>query len=478
MHTNRRIGVPARFPIALVLFTVPFVAVVTAENVPVMAPILSVVAGSTFFVWILWLRQRKLPVSEIGFVYVAVVTVYALYPLVGYIVNGLTYTPFNDNRLVNARPVPTEVGKIGWYYVVHLLAFIVVYLLVRGKLRQRPIRFDRPGRETLLVLAGLYLSISVFLFVVDRLFGLSAQTYLESYLIFSRLPPGIAQTVFLLSGVRFTVELALLALLFCYYRKYRVLIWACLLWVAVTTFVNLGSRTELILLLAATFFLYHTLIRPVSFSFMATGGFVLLAVFILLGMLRTGWLTSDSALTLNPFAYASEFETIFANAYHLAQLRAAETAPNLPNGFYLTDLLINVPRQLLPFEKTTPAEWYVSTFYPVYAAQGGGLAFGTVSESLLGWGWLDLAARGAALGFILALIHRYYVRRRSSFWLFVFYIWLDTQIYQSFRNTTFSPLYLFLYRFLWVMVVVRLASAMLRLIPQDKSRTLIGQIPE
>lgn len=102
------------------------------------------------------------------------------------------------------------------------------------------------------------------------------------------------------------------------------------------------------------------------------------------------------------------------------------------------------------------------------------MAFGTISESVLGWGWLDLAARGAALGFLLAQVHRYYVRHRPSFWLFVFYIWLDTQIYQSCRTTTFFPVYLFLYRFFWVVVLAKFLAAVFKLIPRGQRRTVVG----
>ncbi len=447
---------------------------ITTENLPVMAPIWAVVGGTVLFVSVLRFRQRTIPFSEIGLVYVAIVALYALYPLVGFVLNGLAYTPFNDIRLSSAQPTPTEIGRIGWYYVVHLLSFIVTYLCVRGRLMRKSVRFDSPGRNTLLALGTLYLGIELFLLAVDRAFDLSASTYAGSYLIFSRLPPGLAQVVFLLTGARLTVELALLAGFFCYYGKYRLLVWTWLVWMTVATFVRLGSRTELMLLLAAAILLYHTLVHPVPLRIMAGGGLLLLAMFVLLGMLRTGWLSSDASVVLNPFAYDSEFETIFGNAFHLNQLRAAGTIGSLPQGFYLSDILINIPRQLIPFEKSFPAEWYVNTFFPVYAAQGGGLAFGTISESVLGWGWLDLAARGAALGFLLAQVHRYYVRHRPSFWLFVFYIWLDTQIYQSCRTTTFFPVYLFLYRFFWVVVLAKFLAAVFKLIPRGQRRTVVG----
>jgi hypothetical protein len=173
------------------------------------------------------------------------------------------------------------------------------------------------------------------------------------------------------------------------------------------------------------------------------------------------WLFSGDTGSFNPFAYAGEFEVIFANAYDFRYGLSAASI-ELPPGFYLADLLVMIPHQLLPFEKIIPSEWYVTTVYPLYADLGGGLAFGTICESLVGGGWLDAGARGAALGIILAVIHRRCILHRPSFWLFVFYVWLSTQMYQSFRHTTFFPLYLFVYRFFWVMAGTKILAFILK----------------
>jgi len=90
------------------------------------------------------------------------------------------------------------------------------------------------------------------------------------------------------------------------------------------------------------------------------------------------------------------------------------------------------------------------------------LAFGTISESILGGGWLDLLGRGAFLGFILAQVHRYYATHHTTLWRFIFYVWVTVLSYQLFRGTTFYLLGLSFYRFLPILVGVKLLSALLK----------------
>ena len=159
--------------------------------------------------------------------------------------------------------------------------------------------------------------------------------------------------------------------------------------------------------------------------------------------------------------YGSEFELLFGNAIDLGRLLSAGALQNLPSGFHFADLTSLIPQQLAPFPKVDPAEWYVTTFYPVYAAAGGGLAFGATAEAILTGGWLSAAARGAALGYCFAHVHRFYVRHASSYWVLALYVWTATLCYQSFRNRTFFLLLLFVYRFLPALIGVKVLAAAL-----------------
>lgn len=446
------------FGIALAIFC--FFSI-SEENRPVILPILTTIVTAAVFLWVLRLRNGSIPIFEIGMIYLAVVVLYTLYPLAGYIINGCTYTAFNDNRLFYAQPTPEEIGTLGWYHVIHLVSFVVVYLLVRIRLPRGSLGFKMPDRTSFLILVGLYLMITLFSLFLSAAYGFTKVSYIESYLLQKGLPFGLAQVAGLLSGARLTVELAILACLFNKYRKYWVLIFAWLGWIALETYIQAGSRTEFVMLVIAAAMMYHYLVRRIRLVSLAIGGFLLLTLFVSYGLLRMGWFFSETTEFYNPFAYAGEFEVIFANAYDFLY-RLSGTAIELPPGFYLTDLVTMIPRQLLPFDKISLSEWYVNIFYPTYADMGGGLAFGTISESILGGGWLDLVIRGAALGLILAQIHRFCLSHRPSFWIFVFYVWLSVQMYQSFRHTTFFPAYLFVYRFFWVMAGTKILAFILK----------------
>lgn len=432
-----------------------------APALPLLFPIIAVIAAVMIFFRLLKRDQSALPFFEIGVVYVAVVSLYALYPLIGFIVNGLTYSIYNDDRLVHANPSTGEISTIGWYYVIHLTAFMAAYTLARGRNRSEPQRFEGPKQRTLSAAVIVFAGISLFFLVLDWQFSLSSGTYFESYLAFNQLPIGIAQVATLLEGVRFTLELVILAALFFDYKKYRIFIFGWLGLIIILTFTRLGNRTEIVLLLLAAAILYHCLVRRFATRSVAIAAAAGLLMFLVLGFLREGWLFSGGGAGYNPFAYSSEFEIIFGNAYDISHRVAVGGVATPGISFYFSDMLIVVPRQFSPFEKVLPADWYVNTLYPTYATQGGGLAFGTIAESMIGGGVPDLILRGGALGFILAQVHRYCSSHRSSFWVLVFYVWLDTQVYQSFRNTTFIALYLFLYRFIWIVIVVKLLSSLL-----------------
>jgi len=445
---------------ASILLAILSFLVIPEQIRPVTQPMLAAVIATIVFLWILRFKEGTIPFFEIGVIYVAVVVVYTLYPMTGFIVNGLIYTPSNDYRLFSSRPTPDEIGTIGWYYAVHLLSFIVMYLLIRRRLPSPSLNFRMTNRTSFLIIVVFYVTVIIFTSAINYFLGVSEGSYIESYLFYKTLPPGIAMIIGLLTGARFTLEIAIFASLFSRYHKYRPLILIWLTWMVLTTFLNLWSRTELVLLLMAAAMIYHYLVRPFKLRWVVGGGLLVLALFVLLGLLRSGWSSSGATDSFNPFAYVSEFEVIFGNAYDWNyRLNNASVRP--PPAFYLADLVIGIPKQIVPFEKIIPANWYVDTFYPEFAALGGGLAFGTICESILGAGWLDLVARGAALGFILAHIHRYCLLHRASFWVFVFYIWLSLKMYLSFRNTTFYPLYLFVYQFLWVMAGIKILATIL-----------------
>jgi hypothetical protein len=132
----------------------------------------------------------------------------------------------------------------------------------------------------------------------------------------------------------------------------------------------------------------------------------------------------------------------------------------VPWQIYVSDLYLIIPSQLLPFEKWDPAEWYLD----VIGARGTGVGFmfGVMAQAVLGLDWAELVARGALLGHVSALLHRWYVRRARRFWPTLLYLFVGIWAYYTVRATSFYLVHFVVYQFGSVMAGVALLSAALR----------------
>jgi hypothetical protein len=433
----------------------------TERSLPVVLPLVVAGAGAGAFYLALRLWRRSAsPFFEVGGVYVAVVTLYTVYPLLGFLLMGLAYTQFNDSRLTRAAPGPEAVGLIGWYHVLHLLVFAGTYLLARGSGdRRAPLRsVEAP---TLIASVAAYAAITGFFVFLGLFHDLSARTYNESYLVMWRLPLLLAQLANHLGGARFVLELVILAALFANYRRWR---WVIGAWLAVATVLavaRLGSRTEIVLLWLAAAVMYDLTVRRLGMRQVVLPAVAGLVAFQAIGLLRGGVLSMSGPFL---FAYPSEFEVVFATAFHLDQLAASAAPPAPPLGVVWSDLLALIPQQVSPIAKLNPADWYVRTYFPIFAASGGGLVFGTIPESLVSDGVSGIVWRSGLLGLVLGRFHARVSPATGRLWPMVLYVWVTVSVYQSFRVTTFFLLGLLFYRFLPVALAVGLLSHMLKVI--------------
>src|SRR5262249_39502722 len=151
----------------------------TERSLPVVLPLATAGASAGLFYLMLrrW-RGAASPLLEVGGVYMAVVTLYTVYPLLGFLLMGLAYTPMNDRRLVDYAPGPEEVGRIGWYFVLHLLGFGGAYLLARGRGDRRP-RLAGVEAPTLIAALAAFAAITGYLGFLRLFYDLSARTYAE-----------------------------------------------------------------------------------------------------------------------------------------------------------------------------------------------------------------------------------------------------------------------------------------------------------
>ena len=151
-----------------------------------------------------------------------------------------------------------------------------------------------------------------------------------------------------------------------------------------------------------------------------------------------------------------EFLAVFCNSLDLLDRVGDANLLAVKLGMYLVDVLRLIPQQIIGDLKVDPAAFYVSTFYPDYSDAGGGLAFGAIAESTIGFGWPEALVRGALLGWLYASIANRCLSGNLTVVRVFVYVWFVVMSYQAIRDTTFSTIPRFLMQVLPLLIVLRL----------------------
>jgi|GEM_PF-4516627 len=426
----------------------------------VMAPIITATAIVAAFM--LALRRRG-PVSylEIGVVYTGIAYLYCVYLPLRFVLDGNTYSPWTDGRIVGLGPTPSQLATVTWFYVIYLLCFSVTYLLVRPPVAVSRVTVEKPPDTAMfVVIAALLASIRLIMAAIGTVYNTHAASYIEEYAVIQQLPHLVRQFVAWYLGSEQTLQMMFVLALLCHYRRTKPLLFAILaIWVAV----NLsrpGARVTLFFVLLAAAISYERLIRRIRLRTLLVAAVAGLIVSMAIGVLRAD---RGAGMNLTEVTHTyTEFEGIFANAIDLLYIKHAEGAFIGHPTLYLADVIGVVPQQFVPFTKTSAADWYASTYYPAYYNAGGGLAFGVVPEAIVGHGWSDLIWHGALVGLAFALLQKRMMRSPVPFWFLTVYVWMTVWSYQTMRNTTFGLLMPFLQRVVVPIIVVYLLTNLAR----------------
>jgi len=453
------------------LLVVAFAGALDAASRQVLWPVAATLASVAVLVLTIRWRDRFASYFEIGVVYAGVVALYAVVPPVIAMITHFEFSPDRDGRLSAGQPTPPQVASIIWWYAIYAAAFCAFYLLARPR-HSLPIAPDRFRGWAVPISAAILLVVAkLFDVVVALLFGAPGGTYSESYLFARGLPVLWRQMANVFQGMEITLQIVILAALFCHYRRTK---WIILIFVAALvcwTVLRRGARTDLAIVVIAAMQLRDLLVRRISFRAIAAAGVAGFALFLAISVLRT-----ESAFRMPTAEELSvsgtDFEGIFDTAYDLKYLQQASGAFRGKPALLFADVAGVVPQQFLPFPKTSAALWYVITYYPTIFAEGGGLAFGVVAEAIVGYGAIELLLRGAFVGILLALLQRWYVRGRGGVIFMAFYVWMTVMSYQMCRNTTLSIVSQTLYRFVPAVVATLLLAAALRRGRQLRRRLL------
>ena len=432
-----------------------------AAAAPLVLPVLVMVNVAGVYFVTLWHRDRELPVFEIGSLWVAATLLYSAGPFINFVASDLRWSIYGDGRLL-AYPFDIDaIAGFGWRYVLYLTSFVAVYLTVRGRWTAAGTPLERVPRST----AGALLTVLVGQWVFQRL--IYVVYGVEFDISYAELPTKwqpedmpyvLWQVTLIVLASRLVVKQALLLLLIARWRdvRWRLLLLGWLAFEVVSTVMQMGARGSAVRLLLTFAVLYHRFVRPVGPFWLVVGGLTLLAGFLGQGVLR-GRPTGEGRLDLQRMLTSTnEFQALFATAYDLYQRRLASTLADVPWQIPFSDLYLIIPSQLLPFYKWDPANWYLEAIG--VQGTGVGFMFGVMAQAVLGFDWIELAVRGALLGFLFALLHRWYVRQAAGLWPTLLYLFVTVWSYYTFRATSFYILHFVVYQFLPIMVTVVLLS--------------------
>lgn len=414
-----------------------------------------------FIVFLVWMRSRVggNTYINLGSFYVLVVSVYIILPLIGFMLNGLKYGLGNSNRLVILNPTPEQVGFTGLYGAIYIIIFSLGYCFFCNKSPDhgKPVIRNMPSRHSVIF---VFVFISLFMLFISVSLGLGSKSYLDRFVAVWSLPLFIKQIANHVSGIYVISVIGVLTFCFSDYKKYKTIIIGILLYELISAIASMGGRSEIVQFLIAAGMLYHLFVKKL------TGKFIIITIvagtLILLGygVIRSNaHLWNETSLGSSLLTNENEFESVFANALELLALRNNDKLPVVPWQLTISNLTSLIPQQLLPFEKMEYGEWFVSNLYPSYKEAGGGLAFGALAESIVGFGLPELIIRAFLLSWFFAWIHNWYLTNRDEFFPTCFYIWITVESYQCYRASSFVLLILILYRFVpYTMAIMALNS--------------------
>jgi hypothetical protein len=378
--------------------------------------------------------QGRLSYADPGIFFVFVICLYTAIPLLVFEYYDFNFGIEGDSRLNHIALDQRLISDVWLCANLAIAGFGSAYLVIRQPRMPRLREIPDGARSALWI--GLILSATMT--IVAYLGRGGSGAYTDEYLFFRGLPTLVVQMLNILSAMFQVCAFGLFAY---YIAKGRTIIAVALLAASLAfSFVVSDARTNLVMLAGGFFIARDHLAKRFSPAMLASGAVLGLAIFLLLGLTREGLFAISDA------AGRSEFMSVFVTALDVQQLYITGSTMDMNVNLLVSDLFRLIPQQLLTFEKVDPASWYVVTFYPAYAEAGGGLAFGMISEAVLGGGGFAALLRGLALGVVASLAFNF-LTRHGSIWRMIIYIWVFISLYQCFRDTTFSLFGRFAFQF-------------------------------
>lgn len=400
---------------------------------------------------ILWkaVFKRRLSYVDPGILFLGVVALYTIFPLLTVELLGFNLGDGQDTRLYKISLDDGIISSTILNANAIISGFGTAYLAFRKR------NLPKLGLVTPNIYASLWVTFGVSVAVQFGLAwaGSGSENYGDEYLLVQSLPVYAIQILNIFLSLFYVSFFGLILILF---REKNLKMVALLTVGSIIMFLlSTGARTPIVLVLFSVAIGWDHLYRRASFASITAFSILLVAGFLILGSLRAGN-SSYASVFLQ-----SEFMGVFVTALDIRQIYLTNSSLDMNFTLLVSDLFRLIPQQLLPFDKIDPASWYVTTFYPHYAASGGGFAFGMLAEAALGGEFIQTILRGAALGLVLSLSINF-LAKRHAIWYYIIYLWVLALLYQSFRDTTFALIGKFTFQFLPAILLCVALAALLR----------------
>lgn len=434
----------------------------------VLAPLFAACAISVLFWRSLMMRDRGLPIFELGASFMLATTAYAALPLAAYALSGMQFSVLSHQRLYQLNPAPEQFAEAGWMYVVFMATFALGYLGWRRRTGTAAADLAPVSRSTVVVVVVLWLFLNGVVLFLRFAYGVNFlvaydQSLYEAAAAFAKLPLIARQLIPIAYGLLTILNVVIIVLLV---ARWKSRLWrnVLIIWIAASCLFylfNPGGRFALFSMLIAFVMAFHRFVRPIRISEGLLGSLILFGSFMGASFARGGSSLLEQGQVMlglldgyqTLFTVSDEFQNAYGSLLEFKHNLDRGLLDPVPWQIYAADILMTIPQQVLPFEKLEPVEWYVRATQNLDYFN-----FSVFAQAALGFGWVEIAVRGGLLGVALAIIHNWCARKPSTLWRNIFYLWVIVVSYQAVRNTSFYLVPLILYRFLPLLLIVRIGE--------------------
>ena len=433
--------------ISLLTIIFAYLSFTFSEHFFLLFSMFSLITIGLVFLFYLIRIEGRLEVFDAGAILIAITILYSFFPLLSFAVNGFEVNIFTEGRLRSYRISSQEMAEHSVNHLIYIFALTLSYMYFRPQ--KNLISFENQSFEPIN-------SSEIFIGILFYI-ALNVALTLLLYAFPENPPYFVRQILNNFSALTFVMSIWFFALTLINRKNkfFASLLFIYLFYEFAKVILGLSGRTWFFIHMLGLFFLYHRIVKPFSGNQIFYIFLIALSSFLLFGYIRTG---QASILSVAGFFTGNEeFSSLFATSYDL-KIRLQEFSINETVPFSVTnfDYIALIPSQFLPFEKIDGPSWYIKLIG--LQGTGYGAGFGVISQSIVGFGKVELIIRGILIGFIFSSLHRFVTRKKISIWRLVIYTYFAIQSYHIMRNGTGYLLYFFVYFILPCFFVLKFFS--------------------